>query len=142
MPRPPAGYSRGMTTIPESFHDLLDSQFATMATIDSHGRPQLTEVWFLKDGDAVAISLASSRQKTKNLMRNPRCSVFILDLTNPYRYLEIRGDAEIEPDGDYSFAAKVGAKYNADVREYDQPGDKRVVARIRPARVRATDMSG
>ncbi len=131
-----------MTTTPESFRDLLDSQFATLATIDRDGRPQLTEVWFLKDEDTVAISLSESRHKTKNLMRNPHCSVFILDLTNPYRYLEIRGDTEIESDDDYSFAARVGAKYNADLREYDQPGEKRVVVRIRPVRVRAVDMGG
>jgi PPOX class probable F420-dependent enzyme len=131
-----------MTTIPESFRDLLDSQFATMATIGPDGRPQLTEVWFVKDGESVAFSLSESRQKTKNLMRHPHCSVLILDLTNPFRYLEIRGDAEIEPDNDYSFAARVGAKYNADLREYDQPGEKRVVTRIRPVRVHTVDMSG
>jgi PPOX class probable F420-dependent enzyme len=131
-----------MTTIPESFRDLLDSQFATMATIGPDGRPQLTEVWFVKDGESVAFSLSESRQKTKNLMRHPHCSVLILDLTNPFRYLEIRGDAEIEPDNDYSFAARVGAKYDADLREYDQPGEKRVVTRIRPARVHTVDMSG
>jgi PPOX class probable F420-dependent enzyme len=131
-----------MTTIPETHRDLLDSQCATLATISPDGHPQLTEVWFLQDGNSVAISLSSSRQKTKNLMRNPRCSVFVLDLTNPYRYVEIRGDAEIEPDPDYAFAAQVGAKYSADLREYDQPGEKRVVARIRPVRVNAVDMSG
>jgi PPOX class probable F420-dependent enzyme len=131
-----------MTTIPESFDDLLDSQFATMATVGPDGRPQLTEVWFLKDGNSVAISLAESRQKTKNLMRHPHCSVLILDLTNPFRYLEIRGDADIEPDDGYSFADRVGAKYNSDLRQYDQPGEKRVVIRIRPVRVHAVDMSG
>jgi PPOX class probable F420-dependent enzyme len=131
-----------MTKIPETHRDLLDSQCATLATISPDGRPQLTEVWFLDDGDSVAISLAASRQKTKNLTRNPHCSVFILDLGNPYRYLELRGDAEIEPDADYAFATRVGAKYDADLREYDQPGEKRVVARIRPARVNAVDMSG
>jgi PPOX class probable F420-dependent enzyme len=131
-----------MTKIPDTHRDLLDSQCATLATISPDGRPQLTEVWFLDDGDSVAISLAASRQKTKNLRRNPHCSVFILDLANPYRYLELRGDAEIEPDADYAFATKVGAKYDADLREYDQPGEKRVVARIRPARVNAVDMSG
>jgi PPOX class probable F420-dependent enzyme len=131
-----------MTTIPESHRDLLESQFVTMATVGPEGLPQLTEVWFLKDGDTVAFSLAESRQKTKNLVRNPHCSAFILDLANPYRYLEIRGDAEIQPDDDYSFSARVGAKYNSDLRQYDEPGEKRVVARIRPVRVRAVDMSG
>jgi PPOX class probable F420-dependent enzyme len=131
-----------MTTIPESFEDLLDSKFATLATVGPDGRPQLTEVWFLRDGDSVAISLSESRQKTKNLMRHPHCSVLILDLKNPFRYLEIRGDAEIEPDDNYSFAGRVGAKYNANLREYDQPGEKRVVTRVRPVRMHAVDMSG
>jgi len=131
-----------MTTIPATHRDLLDAQFATMATVGSDGRPQLTEVWFLKDGDGVAFSLSDSRQKTKNLIRHPDCSVLILDLKNPFRYLEIRGDAEIKPDNDYSFATKVGAKYNSDLRQYDQPGEKRVVARVRPVRVNAVDVSG
>ncbi|MBV9380994.1 MAG: pyridoxamine 5'-phosphate oxidase family protein, partial [Streptosporangiaceae bacterium] len=83
------------------------------------------------------LSLNTARQKTRNLRRNRACTLLILDLANPYRYLEIRGDAEIEPDPDYSFADKLGAKYNADLRERDQPGDSRVIVTIRPARVRA-----
>ena len=79
----------------------------------SDGRPQLSEVWFLADGDTVRLSLNSSRQKTKNLLRNPACNLFILDLANPYRYLELRGDAVIEADPDYSLAARVGSKYGA-----------------------------
>ena len=125
-----------MATIPDSHRDLLDAQVATLATVGRDGRPQLTEVWFLAEDDAVRLSLNTARQKTKNLRRNPACSLLILDLANPYRYLEIRGDAEIEPDPDYSFADKAGAKYGADLRERDQPGESRVIATLRPTRVR------
>ncbi len=55
-------------------------------------------------------------------MARPGVSLFLLDLANPYRYLEIRGDAEITPDDGYSFADRVGAKYGANLREHDQPG--------------------
>ena len=75
-------------------------------------------------------------------MRNPACSILLLDLTNPYRYLEIRGDAEIEPDDDYTFADLVGAKYGADLRQMDQPGERRVVVSVRPARINAVTMGG
>ncbi|MBV9858339.1 MAG: PPOX class F420-dependent oxidoreductase [Streptosporangiaceae bacterium] len=126
-----------MTTIPDSHRDLLGAQVATLATIGGDGRPQLSELWFLTEGDTVRLSLNTARQKTRNLRRNRACTLLILDLANPYRYLEIRGDAEIEPDPDYSFADKLGAKYNADLRERDQPGDSRVIVTIRPARVRA-----
>lgn len=131
-----------MPAIPASHRDLLDGQFATLATVGPDGRPQLSEVWFLADGDTIGISLNTSRQKTKNLMANPVATVFLLDLANPYRYLEIRGDAEISADDDYSFADRAGAKYHADLREHDQPGDKRVVVIIRPVRVSAVDMGG
>lgn len=129
-----------MSPIPESHSALLDSQFATLATIGPDGRPQVSEVWFLAEGDTVAISLNTARQKTKNLMARPACTVFILDIPNPFRYLEIRGDADITPDDDYEFADRVGAKYGADLRKMDNPGERRVVVRVRPARTNAVDM--
>lgn len=125
------------TTIPDSHHDLLSAQVATLATLDQDGRPQLTEVWFLADGDEMRISLNTSRQKVRNLQRDPRCSVLLLDLANPYRYLELRGDAEITPDDDYAFADRLGGKYGADLRQNDKPGETRVVVTIRPTRVHA-----
>lgn len=128
--------------IPSSHQDLLGSQFATFGTVGPDGRPQLSEVWFLADGDTIGISLNTARQKTKNLMSNPAVNVLLLDLANPYRYLEIRGDAEITPDADYSFADRVGAKYGANLRDHDQPGEERVVVTIRPVRVNAINMGG
>lgn len=131
-----------MTEIPASHRDLLQSAVATLATVGPDGRPQLTEVWFLEDRGSVAISLSTSRQKTKNLIDRPPCSLLILDLAVPQRYLEIRGDAEISADDDYVFADMVGQKYGADLRLYDGPDDRRVVVWIRPHRVNAVDMRG
>jgi predicted pyridoxine 5'-phosphate oxidase superfamily flavin-nucleotide-binding protein len=56
-----------MATIPDTHRDLLTLPVATLATVDPDGRPQLTEVWFLADGDDVRISLNTSRQKVRNL---------------------------------------------------------------------------
>ena len=74
--------------------------------------------------------------------RNPACSVLILDLANPHRYLEIRGTAQIEPDDDYTFAAQVGAKYGADLRQMDAAGETRVAVTVEARRVNAVDLSG
>jgi PPOX class probable F420-dependent enzyme len=131
-----------MPEIPASHRDLLDAQVATLGTVGLDGRPQLSEVWFLAEGDTFRVSLNSSRQKTKNLVANPAANLFVLDLANPYRYLEIRGDAEITPDDDYEFADLVGAKYSADLRGHDKPGERRVVVTIHPVRVNAVDMRG
>jgi PPOX class probable F420-dependent enzyme len=131
-----------MPSVPDSHQDLLQAPVATLATIGPDGRPQLSEVWFVAEGGTIKISLNSSRQKTKNLTANPAATVFILDLAAPARYLEVRGDARIEPDDDYSFAAKVNAKYDTDVRLHDKPGETRVVVTIEPVRVNAVDMRG
>ena len=131
-----------MTTFPESHRDLLDGQVATLATIGGDGFPQMTELWFLHDDGELKLSLNSARLKTRNLMKRPECSLMLLDLQNPYRYLVVRGNAGIEADDDYAFAERLGAKYSADVKEHDQPGDKRVVVTIEPTNVYPVDMSG
>ena len=131
-----------MTLFPESHQYLLDGQVASLATVGRDGFPQVTEIWFLYDDGELKLSLNDSRLKTRNLKRDPRCSLFLLDLANPYKYLEVRGNARIEPDDDYAFARKFGAKYNADVSAHDQPGESRVAVTIEPTNIRAVDMSG
>jgi PPOX class probable F420-dependent enzyme len=127
-----------MTTpeIPDSHKDLLNAQVGVLGTIGASGRPQLSAVWFLAEDDTVKISLNTTRQKVKNLQAEPKASFLIFDPENPYKYIELRGDAEITSDDDYTFAGKLGAKYGgADLRERDQPGETRVVVTIKPARV-------
>jgi PPOX class probable F420-dependent enzyme len=130
------------TAIPDSHRDLLELPVATLATVGPDGRPQLSAVWFVAEAEQFKISLNTGRQKVRNLQRQPACTLFLLDLANPYRYLEVRGDAELAPDENYEFAARVGAKYGADVKAMDQPGDSRVVVSVKPAKVNAVDMSG
>ena len=67
-----------MPEIPASHRDLLDGEFVTLATIGPDGRPQVSEVWFLAEGDTVALSLNITRQKIKNLRANPAANVFLL----------------------------------------------------------------
>ena len=127
-----------MTTpdIPDSHKGLLGAQVGVLGTIGASGRPQLSAVWFLAEDDTVKISLNTTRQKVKNLQAEPKASFLIFDPENPYKYVELRGDAEVTPDDDYSFADKLGAKYGgADLRERDQPGETRVVVTIKHQRV-------
>jgi PPOX class probable F420-dependent enzyme len=131
-----------MTDFPESHRDLLDGQFASLATIGPGGFPQVTEIWFLHAEGELKLSLNTSRLKTRNLQRDPRCSLFLLDLEVPYRYLEVRGNARIEPDEDYAFARKLGAKYDADLKVHDQPGETRVAVTIEPTNIYPVDMRG
>ena len=128
--------------IPDSHRDLLESDTAILATNGPDGRPQLSAVWFLAEDDVIRVSLHTSRQKVKNLKARPGVTFFILDPAAPTRYLEVRGDAEIADDLDYTFARHLGAKYQADLRAYDGAHPGRVVVTIRPARVNAVDIAG
>jgi PPOX class probable F420-dependent enzyme len=130
-----------MTTVPESHHDLLDADLATLATIGNDGTPQQTVVWFLYEGGKLKLSLNTARLKTKNLIKRPQCSLLVLDPAVPQRYIEVRGAAALEPDDDYAFARKLGAKYGgADLSEHDGAGVSRVIVTIQPANVYAVDV--
>src|SRR5437588_6390851 len=78
--------------IPEKYKDLFQKRaFASLATVMPDGRPQVTPVWCDFDGDHVIFNSARGRQKDKNVRRDPRVALALIDTENPYRYLEIRG---------------------------------------------------
>jgi PPOX class probable F420-dependent enzyme len=130
-----------MAEFPESHRYLLDAPFATLATIEPDGLPQLSEVWFLHDDGELRLSLNGARRKTQNLRARPECGLLILDIENPFKYLEVRGRARVEPDEGAAFAHKLHGKYDADVAAYDKPGEQRYVVTIEPARIRPVDMT-
>jgi PPOX class probable F420-dependent enzyme len=124
--------------IPATHRDLLQSSpIVILATEGADGYPQVTATWFLVDDDGtIKVSLNTARQKTKNLQRQPEATLFFVDPTNAYRTLEIRARARVEPDRDYVFADRVGAKYGgADIRSMDRPGEERVVISFPPVKV-------
>lgn len=124
-----------MDIIPESYRDLLAAPVAVLATLGPDGYPQVTATWFLlDDDDTLKLSLNTTRRKVKNLTAHPECTLFILDPATPYRTLEIRARAELQPDPDFAFAARLGQKYGADVHANDQPGDTRVVVTLHPVK--------
>ncbi|HEX5416669.1 MAG TPA: PPOX class F420-dependent oxidoreductase [Chloroflexota bacterium] len=129
-------------TIPESHRDLLQTDVAMLSTVGPDGYPQTTALWFLAEDDGtIKLSLNRSRQKTKNLERNPKVTFFILDRPNPMRTLEIRARAEVAPDVNYSFADRIGKKYGVDLRQMDRPDESRVVVTLHPVKVNAIDLS-
>lgn len=127
-----------MATIPESHRDLLTTPggVAILSTIGADGAPQTTALWYVFDSDGlVKLSLNRSRQKTKNIERNPVVTLFFIDPANPYRTLEVRGIAHLDPDADGTVVGKVNAKYGSHVQDNDRPGEERIAVTIQPTRV-------
>ncbi len=109
--------------------------FWHIATIGPDGDPQSTPVWAGTDDEGyVTFSLTKGRQKYRNLGANPSIALSATDPDNPYRYLEIRGTvARIDDDPDNKFIDSMAKKYmGVDKYPFHQPGDKRVVVRVKP----------
>ena len=121
--------------IPEKYKDLFQKRaFANLATLMPDGRPQVTPVWVDFDGEHVIFNSARGRQKDKNVRRDPRVALAVVDPENPYRYLEIRGRVtEITEDGADESINKLAKKYlGVDKYPYGQPGEVRVLYKIKP----------
>ena len=124
--------------IPEKFRDLLTKKaFANLATIMQDGSPQVSPVWFDFDGAHLRINSAKGRVKDKNMRRNRQIALAIQDPENPYRYLGVRGTVEeITETGADAHIDSLAKKYlGQDRYPYRQPGEVRVIYRIRPDRV-------
>jgi PPOX class probable F420-dependent enzyme len=126
-----------MTTLPKSYADLFNARgVAILTTNGPTGYPQTTAVAYMLDDDGLLkISLNTTRQKTKNLQRDPRATLFFLDPANPYRTIEIRANVELVPDVDKAFAVRAGARYGSDFLRHDKPGEERVIVILHPVRV-------
>jgi PPOX class probable F420-dependent enzyme len=127
-----------MAKIPEKYLDLFDKKaFGSLGTIMPDGSPQVTPVWVDREGDTVLVNTAKGRQKDKNVQRDPRVSVTLIDPDDPYRYVEIRGRVvEATDKGAKDHIDKMAKKYlGVDKYPYAQPGEQRLLLRIRPERV-------
>jgi hypothetical protein len=75
------------SVIPDSHLDLVSwetKSFAHVATIGLEGEPQSSPVWFEWDGTHIKFSLTKTRQKFRNLQRDKRISMSIMDPENDY----------------------------------------------------------
>jgi len=130
-----------MAEIPASHRDLFDKPaFAHLVTLMPDGSPQVTPVWCdLQDGQVV-VNTARGRVKDKNLRRDPRVALEISDPENPYRYIQVRGEAtELTEEGADAHIDRMAKKYlGKDEYPFRQEGEVRVIVRIRPDRVQVS----
>ena len=103
-------------TLNDEIRRLLDGRhFAVLATINPDGAPQTSAMWVGRDGDDVLMSTVAGRRKHRNLERDPRASVTILDSDDPYNYVELRGRATIEEDVGRAFDIGLSRAYDGTI---------------------------
>ena len=123
--------------IPAAYRDLFDRPaMAHLGTLMPDGSPQVTPVWCDLDGGHVRVNSVKGRRKDRNIRRDPRVSVSLIDPDNPYRYLEVRGRVvEIVEQGAREHIDALAKKYlGKDEYPYHNDRDVRVIYRIAPER--------
>lgn len=124
-------------TIPESAHHFFDNpNFANVATVMPNGGPHVTPVWIDRDGHMILFNTARGRMKEQNIARDPRVALSVLDPSNPYNYIQVRGRAELVDEGADAHIDRLAKKYlGKDKYPLRQPGERRVTVRVTPEAV-------
>jgi PPOX class probable F420-dependent enzyme len=115
---------------------FLEPNFGWVATIRRDGTPQVSVIWLDWDGERVVFNTAEGRAKPENLRRDPRCTVSVLDRSDPYRWLSVTGTAELSQAGAVDHIDKLSVKYRGRYPYGVPEGEQRVIVRVTPERIR------
>lgn len=146
LPRPaPTPFSPDSepVPVPATHRDLLDKPLiAVLTTLMPDGQPQTEPVWFSFEGGAVEVNTTRERQKGRNLERDRRATILLVDPANLNRWIEIRGDVSIETDGALAHLDRLTRRYTASPAFYgyvhpveQRLTETRIIVRLRPRHV-------
>jgi len=125
-----------MAHIPDKHLDLLSREtkaFAALSLVLSDGTPQVTPIWFDWDGTHIILNTARGRVKDRVMHKRPRVALLIVDPSDPYRYIQIRGRVDMETElGGYDTICDLNEKYHGDRNYPKRPGEVRVTYKILP----------
>lgn len=115
---------------------LLDGpNFATVATLNPDGAPHTSVVWYVRDGDTILFSTRTDRRKARNLARDPRISLTVFDVADPYHAIDIRGTAELVDDPAKELPDRLSRRYLGQDAPPEPDEYRRYVVRVTPLRV-------
>ena len=116
---------------------IVQNSFAFLGTLMKDGSPHVTPVWIDIVDNTILINTTEGRIKQKNVSRDPRVSISLIDEENPYSMVTIRGQVvEQTSDGADEHIDKLAKKYlNADKCPGHSPNIKRVILKIRPEKI-------
>jgi PPOX class probable F420-dependent enzyme len=116
---------------------LKNRNFAFLGTLMKDGSPHVTPTWVDVEDNTILVNTAEGRIKQKNISKDPRVSISILDDENPYSMVTIKGRViEQSTKGADEHIDKLARKYlNIDKYPGHSPQIKRVILKIKPERV-------
>jgi len=117
---------------------LIDGRnFGFLATLMPDGSPQITPVWIDREGDIILVNTTVGRVKHKNITRDPRVALAIIDHENPYTMVSIRGRVvEITTEGAEEHIDKLAKKYlGLEKYPWKRKGETRIILKINPEKI-------
>jgi PPOX class probable F420-dependent enzyme len=122
-------------TLNEAAREVLDGpHLAVLATSNADGRPQSSVIFVKRDGEFVVFSTIKGRLKTRNMARDPRVSLLVIDKEKG-RYVEIRGTVKITEDPEKRLLYEMYDRYMGGMPPPQEPEAERLIVRIRPDKV-------
>jgi PPOX class probable F420-dependent enzyme len=122
-----------------SIKSLFENKnFAFVATSMKDGSPHVTPTWVDIEDNYILINTAIGRVKQKNVARDPRVSVSVADMNNPYHMVTVNGEIVEQVKGEEAerHIDKLAKKYlNKDKYPGRAPGEKRILLKIKPKKV-------
>ena len=121
---------------PEVQQFLDEPHLGVFITLMKDGSPQATPVWVDQDGSHVLINTVKGHQKERNLGRDSRVAVCVVDRNQSGRYVQIRGRVVETTDGDEALQhiEKLSQKYRG--RPYQgREGEERLKVSIKPEHI-------
>ena len=116
------------------YQDLLEGvNLGHLATITPAGNAQVNPVWFEWIDDHLVFNSAQGRQKDRNIRNNKSIAMSIVDPSNPYRYVELRGEVvDITSEGGDAMIDRLAKRYlGLDSYPYRNPQETRVTYRAK-----------
>jgi PPOX class probable F420-dependent enzyme len=118
---------------------LEEPNFAHLATLMPDGSPHSAPVWVDVEGDRILIATGEGSLKGKNTKRDPRVSLSVVAMDNPYREAQLRGRViERRPDRKLEVIDRISRKYTGQEFPMRNNPEQRVVLVIEVQRARYT----
>ncbi len=111
--------------------------FAFVATISKDGSPQITPTWIDIENGVILINTAEGRVKHKNVSRDPRVAISIVDQNNPYNTVTVGGKVIEQTNmGADEHIDKLAKKYlGVDKYPLRSPSEKRIILKVKPEKI-------
>ncbi|MBK9178786.1 MAG: PPOX class F420-dependent oxidoreductase [Acidimicrobiales bacterium] len=128
------------TALPDDVRALLERpNYVHLCTLLPDGSPTSIPVWVGLEGDRILVGSGTGTQKARNVARDPRVALSVVDLENPYRTATIRGRVvEQRPDHDCAVMNVIARRYTG--ADFPWSGPTRIVLVIEPDSARYAEL--